>query len=120
ALFRKLWPKLLKSAATDALAEFDEKKKFEPAAAQAVEAFLADAAAGPAKEVTTAPADGLAQQRQAVNPPAQQAGPPAQPAGPPAVPPRVRIVRYDGSKVLLIECQDKEQPAVIHRSYIAK
>jgi hypothetical protein len=33
---------------------------------------------------------------------------------------RVRIVRYDGQKVLLVECQDKEQPQVIHRSYIAK
>ena len=32
------------------------------------------------------------------------------------------IVRYDGGKVLLVECQDKEQaqPSVIHHSYIAK
>ena len=51
ALCRKLWPKLLKSAATDALAQFDDKKKFEPATAKAVEAFLADAAKGESKEV---------------------------------------------------------------------
>jgi hypothetical protein len=119
ALFRKLWPKLLTSAATDALAEFDEKKTFAPATAQGVETFLADAAAGPAKEVAPASAGGQGQQRQAANAPVQQAGTPAQPAG---LPSRVRIVRYDGAKVLLIECQDKEQaqPSVIHRSYIAK
>ena len=112
ALFRQLWPKLLKSAATEALAELDENKKVKLATTKAVEAFLADAAAGAAKEVATAAAGrlnaGLTQ---------QQAQPAAQP-----LPARMRIVRYDGSKVLLIECQDKEMPAptVVHRCYIAK
>jgi hypothetical protein len=136
ALFKKLWPKLLKSAATDALAELDEKKPFEAATAKGVEAFLADAAAGPAKEVALA--DGRAQRGEAmINAPAQagqalarpadrapQAGgqPGAAAPAAPAVAQRVRIVRYDGGKVLLVECQDKEQaqPSVIHRSYIAK
>ncbi len=133
-LFAKLWPKLLKSAATDALAEFDAKKAFEPATAKAVETFLAEAAAGPAKEVSLAAAQPAGRQTvgsQAPNPPAGQAVPPpvqstqqAGTSGPgaaaPAQPARVRIVRYDGSKVLLVECQDREQPTVIHRSYIAK
>jgi hypothetical protein len=46
ALFRKLWPKLLNASAVDALAEWDKDKKFEPATAAAVKAFLADAASG--------------------------------------------------------------------------
>jgi hypothetical protein len=130
-LFRKLWPKLLRSAATDALAELDETKKFEPVAAKAVETFLAEAATGPAKEVDVAaggaqrldavnapglPNPGAVEQLARPGQPAPQAG---QPPAPPA-PPRVRIVRYDGTKVLLVECQDRAQPTVIHRSYIAK
>src|SRR5206468_6425665 len=54
ALFGKLWQKVLKAAVTDALAQKDDKKAFEPAAAKSVEAFLADAATGPAKEVPMA------------------------------------------------------------------
>jgi hypothetical protein len=45
-LFRKLWPKLLKSCAIDALAEWDKDKKFEPAKVEQVKAFLADVAQG--------------------------------------------------------------------------
>jgi hypothetical protein len=142
ALFRQLWPKLLKSAATDALAQFDAKKKVEPPAATAVETFLAEAAAAPAKEVAM-----MANVRQVSegrggratnNAPAQnepprqvvvqndipnQAG--ARAAGgslqtEPMLPPQVRIVRYDGTKTLLVECQDRESPVVIHRCYFAK
>ena len=125
ALCAKLWPKLLKSAATDALAEFDTQKKFEPATAKAVEAFLADAAKGTAKEVDAAAANN-AQQRQAPNAPPLPQQVPAQAAQAPApavpmAPPRVRLLRYDTAKALLLECQDKEKPGmVIHRSYIAK
>lgn len=139
SLCAKLWPKLLRSAATDALAEFDEKKKFEPATTKAVETFLREAAKGEAKvlDLVAGPAPNApAQQRQTANPPAppQQTGsqrpspqiadqpaPPAPPPSTPMSPPRVKIVRYDTAKTLLIECQDKEKPGlVIHRSYIAK
>ena len=113
ALFRKLWPKLLKSAATEALSELDEKKKFEPATAKAVEGFMQEAAAGPAKEVQMVTAGGQ------VNPAPNQAL-----AQPPAGdrPARVRIVRYDAAKVLCVESQDKDNasPTVLHRCYIAK
>ncbi|HEY1375445.1 MAG TPA: DUF6569 family protein [Gemmataceae bacterium] len=127
ALFGKLWPKTLKAAATDALAQLDEKKPFDPAPAKAVEAFLADAAAGPAKEVpmpSTVVRAGAGRGAQTANAAAegrQVAANAAGPAAPAAQPPaRVRIVRYDGSKVLLVESQDKEKSAVIHRCYIAK
>jgi hypothetical protein len=129
ALFGKLWPKLLTSAATDALAELDDKKKFEPTTAKAVEAFMAEAAAGAANEVPMAANIHSAQQQrgQVLNnerPSQQAAQPNQQPAGQPAVeaatPARVRIVRYDGKQVLLVESQDRENPVVIHRCYIAK
>jgi hypothetical protein len=125
ALCKRLWPKLLNAAATEALAEFDEKKKFEPATAKAVAHFLADAMAGSAKEMNLA-----ANQAQSANQtpsPAVQSnraqgqqggGVPVETTSSPA---RVRIVRYDGKKAMCVECQDKQQPGlVIHRSYIAK
>jgi hypothetical protein len=120
ALLRKLWPKLLKSAATEALAELDEKKKFEPATAKAVESFLADAAAGPAKEVAMNANAG--QGRSTINAAANPANAPAQAAPQAATPARVRIVRYDGKQVFLVESQDRANaaPAVLHRCYIAK
>ncbi len=40
ALFRKLWPKLIRSAATEALAELDKKTEREPANAQQVRDFI--------------------------------------------------------------------------------
>ena len=42
ALFAKLWPKLLKATATEALAELNPDKKAEPVAGEAINAFLAD------------------------------------------------------------------------------
>jgi hypothetical protein len=45
-LFKKLWPKLLKASAVEAVAELKKDKKFEPATADAVKAFLADAEKG--------------------------------------------------------------------------
>jgi hypothetical protein len=50
ALFRKLWPKLLKASAVEAVAQVQKDKKFEPATADAVRAFLADAEKGKATE----------------------------------------------------------------------
>jgi hypothetical protein len=53
ALFKKLWPKLLKANAVEAIAEL-QKKKFEPASTDAVKTFLRDAeqARGSEKDVT--------------------------------------------------------------------
>jgi hypothetical protein len=53
-LFRKLWPKLLKASAVEAVAELHKDKKFEAVNADRVRTFLADAERGKktAKEVT--------------------------------------------------------------------
>jgi hypothetical protein len=42
-LFRKLWPKLLRSAAIEAVADFDAAKQFPPVSRLAARAFLAEA-----------------------------------------------------------------------------
>jgi len=55
ALFAKLWPKLLKASAVEAIAELNEHTDgAKPVASEAVESFLADSEkpAGAAKEVT--------------------------------------------------------------------
>ena len=49
-LFRKLWPKLLKASAVEALAEAHQDKKFEPASREIVTACLTDAEQGQASE----------------------------------------------------------------------
>jgi hypothetical protein len=118
ALFSKLWPKLLKSAVTEALAERDEKKKFESATAKSVEAFLADAAAGSPKEVAMGGGEPRGTANQAAN--VQQLG--GQPRSTGTSSARVRIMRYDGKQVLLVESQDKAaaMPTVLHQCYIPK
>jgi hypothetical protein len=54
ALFRKLWPSLLKSSAVEAIAELQKNQKFDAVSAADVSAFLADAETGATteKEVT--------------------------------------------------------------------
>jgi hypothetical protein len=54
ALFAKLWPKLLKATATEALAELDQKPAAEPVAQETIHAFLAESEQpkAKAKEVT--------------------------------------------------------------------
>ena len=42
-LFKKLWPKLLKANAIEAIAELKRDQKFEPATAEQVQSFLAEA-----------------------------------------------------------------------------
>ncbi|HEX5890460.1 MAG TPA: DUF6569 family protein [Pyrinomonadaceae bacterium] len=42
ALFAKLWPKLLKATATEALAELDQKPAAEPVVSETIHEFLAD------------------------------------------------------------------------------
>src|SRR5207249_8419064 len=49
-LFCKLWPKLLKAASVEAIAENQQGKKFAPAKAQAVQACVEDAEKGKAAE----------------------------------------------------------------------
>jgi hypothetical protein len=50
ALFAKLWPRLLRAEAIEAVAELQKDKKFEPAKAEAVTALLADAEKAKTKE----------------------------------------------------------------------
>jgi hypothetical protein len=45
-LFRKLWPKLIRSAAVEAVTDYQKGKKFEPVSADAVKAFMVDAESG--------------------------------------------------------------------------
>jgi ARG/rhodanese/phosphatase superfamily protein len=55
SLFRKLWPKLLKASAVEAVAEFEEGKSFAPVTTNDVIAYLNDAARneGVEKQVTS-------------------------------------------------------------------
>jgi len=57
ALFRKLWPKLLDAAATEAVAEFKAGKTFKALTADDVKAFIAEARKA-GKETTRKVADG--------------------------------------------------------------
>lgn len=50
ALFAKLWPKLLKANATEAIAESHEESPAKPLTDEAIHGFLADAEKGEAKE----------------------------------------------------------------------
>lgn len=54
ALFAKLWPKLLKATATEALAELDQQAKAEPVVSETIHEFLSDSVQPKAKskEVT--------------------------------------------------------------------
>jgi hypothetical protein len=55
ALFRKLWPKLLKANAIEAIAELQKDLKFEPATGAHVETFLAEAESSkPSEQAVTA------------------------------------------------------------------
>jgi hypothetical protein len=47
-LFLKLWPKLLRSSAIEAVAEYDASKKFSPATVASIQSALADAESGKA------------------------------------------------------------------------
>jgi hypothetical protein len=127
-LFGKLWPKLLKSATAEALAEFRADKKFEVPDAGKVTAFLADAAKGEAKEVEMPAAtagtgatrtgrnnDNATATQQSDNP-----GDTGKVSGPNAAA-KVRTLKYTNEKSLLLECQEKGRPtAWVHRCYIAK
>jgi hypothetical protein len=55
ALFVKLWPKLLKSSATEALAEFEKDAKYESLSQQQAQAFLVESEEGAASEQVVTP-----------------------------------------------------------------
>ncbi len=55
ALFAKMWPKLLKAAAVEAVAEFEKGRSFEPPAIEKVEAAIADAETGKTTEEKLTP-----------------------------------------------------------------
>jgi hypothetical protein len=88
ALFKKLWPKLLQAAATDALAECKKDGKFEQPTAETVKAFLAGAPSG--KTLSN------------------------------DVSARVKVIRREDDKNMMLETQDRERDAVIHRCYLSK
>ena len=50
ALFAKLWPKLLKASAVEAIAEFDQSGKAETVSVESVQAFLTEAETGAAEQ----------------------------------------------------------------------
>ncbi|HLW66557.1 MAG TPA: DUF6569 family protein [Gemmataceae bacterium] len=138
-LCAKQWPKMLKSCAVDALADFDAKKKFDAPKEAQVKAFLKDAT-GPVKEVAQDNTVQLSAARQAPlapNPAPNSAGgqrqvlnpsaPPQQAAiadpkpAEPMKPAPVSILQSDQQKTLMVECRDKDaKGAVMHRSYMRK
>lgn len=118
ALFAKLWPKLMQAATVDALAEFDAKKKFETPTAKAVEKFLADASAAPAKEMQLMAAGSGGQQ--ALNPARQSDSIRGNTGQPALLNARTRIIRQEAKESVLVESRDKTGDAVLHRSYLRK
>lgn len=54
-LFRKLWPKLLKASAIEALADFEKGKSFDPVTAEQVRTYLEDSARDKAVERQVTP-----------------------------------------------------------------
>jgi hypothetical protein len=127
-LFRKLYPKLLKAAATEAFSEFKKDKTFEVCKAEAVDAFFVEAAKAPMKEIEMLP-ENNGRGRQSVNNVAtqnnnEQTG---QTRGGETLKAnqaqkyRCRIVQYTAPKTLLVESHDNEQANVVwHRCYVAK
>jgi sulfur carrier protein ThiS len=131
-LFRQMWPKILKSAATEALSEFNKDKPTPAAKSEDVEALLRNFDATKPTVVATAPSVNRqvrnpirnAAAQAAANAPAQQPQqpPPAaneQPATGDSYP--MRIVQYSGPKSLVIESRDKSASGLVwHRSYIVR
>lgn len=129
-LFAKLWPKLLRSAATEAIAEISGAKKFAEPRAEAVTAFLAQSAQGQTKEVVIASRP-PANAQQLNNAPVQssdignQATTGQQRAiREPALVAanyRCQILQVVNPKSLLVESHDKEHAGIVwHRCVIAK
>lgn len=121
ALFRKLWPKLLKASAVEAVAEeLSGAKIIEPMLATAT-AFLKEAdraalAEPRTKSMVATPSQYRAGQQQ-VTTGAPNAAPPAHPKGPD----RLQVLQGETSKVRVVESRDRaHREDWIHRSYFAK
>jgi hypothetical protein len=127
-LFRKLYPKLLKAAATEAFSEFKKDKTFETCKAEAVDAFFVEAAKAPMKEIEMLPeSNGRGRQFTSNGATQNNNDQPVQtrsgdtPKATQAQKYRCRIVQYTAPKTLLVESHDNEQTNVVwHRCYIAK
>ena len=123
SLFVKQWPKILKSCAVDALADFDDKKKFNIASSDLVELFLKQAT-GPMKEVALTTGTQASQGQFANNAQAQglrQSGQAPSGREDAAKPVSVCILQCDQKDSLMIETRDKDSNgAVLHRSYLRK
>lgn len=128
-LFGKLWPKLLKSAATEAFAESKVEIKYKAPEAAKVEQFMAESAKGEATVVSMArqgvqtsnraPAQGR-EPTQTVQPAPGQPAQAKAPA-PPEATYRCSIVQVNQPKTLLVESRDNEKAGVVwHRCFIAK
>ncbi|HET6575874.1 MAG TPA: DUF6569 family protein [Fimbriiglobus sp.] len=140
AVLAKAWPKALRSAAVEALAERSERP-FAPCKSEAVTAFLADAEKGQREQVadpqTPRELNRVALFTDGTNPiPAQNLqthalvdvgvlvnrSNPVRPATPATVQPApVQVNRLQGTRAVLVESRGRANPAmVVHRSYIAK
>jgi hypothetical protein len=91
ALLQKMWPKMLRAAAIDALSDLQPGKRFEPADVDAVRAFLDDTNQNPHTENTTKVSD------------------------------RIQVTVRASADSVSLETRDRHQERnVIHRSFIAK
>lgn len=121
-LFAKLWPKLLRSAATEALADAKKDAQFKDPTYDAVAAFLVDAMKGEVSEVAISPNAGRQVVRQTVDTPVRDNGNNSKRSEPPAESrANVRILKYTTPTATVFECRERSIAATcFHRSYIAK
>ena len=90
-LLQKMWPKMLRAAAIDALGDLHAGKKFEAAEMDTIQAFLADTEKGRPNETTTKVTD------------------------------RIQVTVRGSASTVSIETHDRKyEGRVIHRSVIAK
>lgn len=90
-LFKKLWPKLLKASAIEAIAEFSKNAKFAPVPKEAVRTFLDESETGKATEKS----EDLTK--------------------------RIQLVTRESAANIFFETRDRAQKEVwVHRNYIKK
>lgn len=125
SLCTKQWPKMLKSAVVDAIAELDDKKKFDAPTTALVDAFLKEAT-GPIKEVAQMastpasrahPTPDLAQAQGGASQTRQSLAQEPETAKPAPV----HIFQCELKDSLMIESRDKDASGtVLHRTYLRK
>jgi hypothetical protein len=90
-LFKKLWPKLLKASAVEAIAEFKKNAKFAPVPKDAVKSFLNDSETGKAAEKSE------------------------------ELTKRIQLITRESDANVFFETRDRRQKDVwVHRNYIKK